>query len=275
MPAPPQCPPSTLDEVIDAACAAWPGVVVPRADFATFLREKLIDPTDADALRGLHAADLYLAFACSRGDRKAIAAFDERLDAEVDRALRRLRAPTSIVDEVKGALREQLLVADGDGPPRVADFAGRGELDGWLRVSATRAALRMMKRSSRETGDDDLEAILTPAESPELAHMKRLYRGELLQALATATARLDVRQRNLLRYHYLDGLSIDEIGAIHGVHRATAARWLARARDELIAATRRELEARLAITPDDLESILRLIASQVDLSLRIYLKSHR
>jgi hypothetical protein len=43
---------------------------------------------------------------------------------------------------------------------------------------------------------------------------------------------LSRRDRNLLRYQYFDHLTVDDIGALHRVHRATAARGVARAEIE-------------------------------------------
>jgi transposase len=37
-----------------------------------------------------------------------------------------------------------------------------------------------------------------------------------------------------LRYHHVDGLNIDEIGAIYRVHRVTAFRWLEKAKEQLV-----------------------------------------
>jgi RNA polymerase sigma-70 factor (ECF subfamily) len=67
--------------------------------------------------------------------------------------------------------------------------------------------------------------------------------------------------------HLLDGASIDRIAAVHSVHRATAARWLERIRERLASGTRRLLQERLRVSRDELASLVRLIDSQLDLSL--------
>ncbi len=71
----------------------------------------------------------------------------------------------------------------------------------------------------------------------------------------------------LLRQRSVDDLSIDQIGALHGVHRATAARWLERARVELALATERALQRRLSASAEDVRSLMRLIASRMDASI--------
>jgi RNA polymerase sigma-70 factor (ECF subfamily) len=66
----------------------------------------------------------------------------------------------------------------------------------------------------------------------------------------------------------LDRLGIDRIGALHGVHRATAARWIAHARKALIEGIRRRLQDRLGIDGKELDRTLRQLASRIELSLR-------
>ena len=71
----------------------------------------------------------------------------------------------------------------------------------------------------------------------------------------------------MLRYHHVDGLNIDEIAAIYRVHRVTAFRWLEKAKEQLVKVTHEQLRARLKVTPGELDSVLRMIQSQVHLSL--------
>lgn len=54
---------------------------------------------------------------------------------------------------------------------------------------------------------------------------------------------------------------------LHGVHRATAARWVDAARETVLAGTQRELIRRLRISRSELASVIRLIQSQLELSL--------
>ncbi len=71
----------------------------------------------------------------------------------------------------------------------------------------------------------------------------------------------------MLRYHFLQGLNIEQIGAIHSVHRATVARWLASLRKDLLESTREALARRLDVGDAEVESIMRLIRSQLDASI--------
>jgi RNA polymerase sigma-70 factor (ECF subfamily) len=64
----------------------------------------------------------------------------------------------------------------------------------------------------------------------------------------------------------MEHLGIDAIAALHGVHRSTAARWLQGVRERLGKHIRRSLRERLGPRPRDIESVLRAVDSQLDLS---------
>src|SRR5262249_43055522 len=102
--------------------------------------------------------------------------------------------------------------------------------------------------------DEILAALPAEGSDPEIEHFKRLYAAEFRAALSEAIAGLASRERNLLRHGFADALSIDQIGALYGVHRSTAARWIhaARALDP-----RRPAEAPRAPAPRAPRSLAR------------------
>ncbi|HET9988029.1 MAG TPA: hypothetical protein VFQ65_05910 [Kofleriaceae bacterium] len=51
------------------------------------------------------------------------------------------------------------------------------------------------------------------------------------------------------------------------MHRATAARWVAAARDLLAEGIRAEIAGRLAIDPREVDSLIELVRSRIDISL--------
>src|SRR5205823_12308411 len=104
-----------------------------------------------------------------------------------------------------------------------------------------------LMRARRETPVDPDVLGEGTAIDPVLAQLKQRYRDEFGEAFRQAAAALTPRERTLLRYRFLDGLSIDEIGVLHRVHRATVARWIAAIREALFEATRERLGSRLAI----------------------------
>ena len=103
--------------------------------------------------------------------------------------------------------------------------------------------------------------------------MKEKYRGEFSAAFRRAIAKLELRERNLLRQHYLDELSLEDVASLYRVHRATAARWLSSARSGLLALTRQELAAALGLPAHEVDSLMRLLQSRLDFSAGVFLAS--
>jgi len=246
-----------------AGRAAWPEIAISEDT----IRERLAGRDDLD---NLHDSDLYLACALAAGDAAAVTAFEKSFVPQIDLALRRMRLTPSAAEEVKQAMRVQLL-AD----KKIADYAGRGELAAWLRISATRKAYRVAKKNTREQSLDDALLEHWPAGTPDPRsdHLRARYTAELKTAIREAFAALEVRQRNLLRQHILDELTIDDLAKLYRVHRATCARWLADARADLGKQTRKRLVASLGTPGDELESLLRFLDSDIELSISRILNS--
>jgi uncharacterized membrane protein YgcG len=59
----------------------------------------------------------------------------------------------------------------------------------------------------------------------------------------------------------------DQIAVLHGVHRATVARWIARVRQAILGGTRFGLRRRLEIEDAEVESILRLVDARAQVSV--------
>ena len=248
--------------LVDAR-AAWPGVELDEPAFVAHVGVRLATTVDA-----IHAPDLWLALACMNGDGAACELFDRQFVSRLRPALGQFGLSADEIDETLQMLRTKLLVGDGEGP-RIAEYSGRADLRMWLRTIALRAAIDL-RRAHRDVQADDAELAAQPAiaDDPELVHLRDRYRDELAAAVTAAIRELDARDRLLLKYHYLDGLSVDRIGALYTIHRATAARWVAAAREALATRAQRILIAKLRVTPSELRSIARLVESQLDLSMR-------
>jgi RNA polymerase sigma-70 factor (ECF subfamily) len=255
-----------------AARAAWPQVRFDDAQLAAFFGPRLSGVDLVAALATAPVADLAIAAACHAQEPTAHAAFDAVL-TEVDAAGASTRSPRELVDEVKQVLRVQLLVARDDRPPGIGGYKGKGPLRGWVRITATRELIRHQKKHAREApAARPLDEALGAGSDPVLDQMKAEYRTEFATALREAIAGLSAEDRTLLRQQIVDGLSIDALGAAYGVHRATAARWVNRARGALVAATRTQLAARLAVSVEEIDSVIRLVQSRLDASVVRYLR---
>jgi len=253
-----------LTGLVARARTAWPDVQVDAAHFASFLGGRV----DAADLAQARAEDLWIACASAAGDPAALAVIEARYLPDVHAALGKMGLGHDRITEVKQRLRHLLFTGDAESPPRIGDYRGSGDLRAWMRVTAMRAALKLLRKDGREAGSDDalLEAH-APDDDPELAYMKAAYRAAFKTAFQEALESLQPRERTLLKQQIVDGLGIDELGALYSVHRATAARWVAAAREKLLMRTRRAFMLNARISSDECESIMRMVRSQLDVSL--------
>ena len=266
-----------LASLCNEAAAAWPGIrVEPAALIAAFADKLASDDPPPLAAAGL--AELYLALACVRGDEAAIAAFDRAYLDIVPAALASMKLSAATVEDVRASVRDKLLLPDRDKPPRILDYAGRGRLRGLIQVTATRTAIDRIRLEERE------EALpagreLAAVGDVELSLIKAQYRDAFVAGFTAAVAKLDRRDRNLLRLHLLGGVTLEQLAQMYGVHRATVVRWLAAARGALFGATREHVAKSIGAPADELDEMFDLVRSRVELSVERLLasveRSHR
>jgi RNA polymerase sigma-70 factor (ECF subfamily) len=243
---------------MDRAQSLWPELKTSGSeDFANHVQGLAVGPDDLE----LHGHELYLAFACARGDDAALRVLEREYLAQTGRAVGRVNSAPEFVDEVHQALRERLLVGS---QPKIAQYAATGSLGAWLRVSALRVALNHQK-TNRGRQELLVEAMVEPSSSP--ASDPEPYRGAIQEALLSAFGTLDVRQRNVLRLHYIEGLNIDQIGALYGAHRATAARWLGRAREQIFDHVAEQVQRKLGLSPSEFRGVLVDVRSKLEISV--------
>ena len=218
----------------------------------------------------VRSTDLYLACAAGRGDPAALSIIMTTVLPRVAASLRRVGLSQTEADEVCRIVFSNLVTAAPDRAPGILSYRGRGKLDSWIRISALRMARRMYQRRREVALPDDLLADLGPTDgNPELEYFKRMYAVEVKEAFRSAFDSLSHRGRTLLRLHVLGGLSPDQLAAVYHVHRTTIARQIARARDDVVERVRERLRSRLSISETDLESILRLVRSRIEITLRV------
>jgi RNA polymerase sigma-70 factor (ECF subfamily) len=247
-------------EALEAVGARYPDV---RADAAAFAAH--VDVCRERGARVEHGADLFVAWAAARGDAAALRHFERLLAPEVDAAARRIDRAPVFADELRQAVRVRLLVAEA-GRIRLDDYVGRGPLRGWLAVVALRVALNL--RRAVRVGSPDLLADLVSGEAdPQLRHLKTLYRAEFREALEAALRALPERERALLRLSHVDGLKATQLARLYGVHETTAARWVARAAEQVADDARRRLMGRLALSASSFDSVARMVLSNLELSI--------
>jgi RNA polymerase sigma-70 factor (ECF subfamily) len=254
-------------QVVERVKTAWPNLQVDLNAFAAFLESKRSASAET-TVDSLALEDLYLAFACSRGDGKALTGFDREMRKDLEAAFVKLRVPPARRDDARQQLWEKLFV--GPPHPRILDYSGRGRLRFWFRVTVLRSLLdeqRAEKRNPEVLNDDIVLGAPAGGADPEIEHLKKLYRKEVGVAFEETVRALSPEDRNVLRNYYARKMTIDEIAAAFGIHRATAARRVNGARERLLAETRRRLSEKLALKSRELDSVFRLIESRLHISV--------
>jgi len=250
----------------ERALAAWPDVaVVEPQRFADAIARRLGDKAEASVVASLHF-DVYIAIAAGDGDPEAARACEAIVGREVDFAAMRLRATPTQGDDIRSELRRLLFTGEDTRPPALSTFAGRGDLRGYARVMAARALARRMQRDRREEElDSGVLDMLDPALDPEVAMLREHYREPVETAFEAALGELSARERAVLRFHLVDGWTIDQLAARYSTHRTTASRWLVGAREKLRLGIRARLSAQLLIGESQVDSIVAQ-TSEADLA---------
>jgi DNA-binding transcriptional regulator LsrR (DeoR family) len=78
---------------------------------------------------------------------------------------------------------------------------------------------------------------------------------------------MNTSDRNLLRYYYVTDLTLAQIAGITGVKHNTVSRRLAKIRGNLLMGTRNRLIEIAGIRDTEFESVVRLVQSQLNVSM--------
>lgn len=249
------------------ASASWPQLKVSQEAFEAAWRRS--EERHGGPLLQ-YAGDLYLATACLAGDAQALNA----LRALAASALVELRSFRLSSSDEQALLQDALSVALGFAGtvPKLLHYAAEGPLRAWLVSVMSRAALAIIKQHKREVELDEVILGSLPNDAaPELELVKERFRGTFSDSFRAAIAKLTPRQRNLLRQHYLDQLSLEALALTYRCHRATIARTLADARTTLLELTRDEISARLGVGRLEVDSLMKVVGSRLDISATFFL----
>jgi len=241
------------------------GIVVSLERFET-----AVDPAVAN-VDELHTTDLYLALACIDGNVLAVQVLERDVISPVRPSVERACRDGSVsTEDVMQWTREKLLVGTEGEKPKLAQYTGRGALVGWVRVVAVREALQDRRKSKRERARDDAALLegATAEVSAELVLLRERYADSFRSAVQQALRKLTAEQRSLLRFHTHDGLTIDELAPMLGVHRATAARRLEKARADALDYTREILRDTHGLSESEARSLCIVLGREVDVSIK-------
>jgi RNA polymerase sigma-70 factor (ECF subfamily) len=259
-----------LEAVIAALCkggrSSHPALDLDDASFVAHLGR--CGAPVAEARSKLYAGDLFLACACLMGNAAAVAQLQAECAPVLGRYLKRVERSAEIREEVEQRLWDELLVG-GEKGPKLATYSGRGPLGVWIAISGQRIALMMLRHEraeSRARNEAAARSQLADAD-PEMAAIKEHYRPQFQEAVESAIAALDVRDKNIYRMYLVEGVTLERIAKAYGVTHPTVLRWLDRARRQVLDESKRRLREKLLVSSSDFESIARLLASQLDLNI--------
>jgi len=258
------------------AFAAHPAIRRPDpVEFARAVAERL----EHHPLSALTPADLFLAQGAVAGDPVALKAFSQLAHHRVPRVLASMRPSPALVEEVDERLQEKLIVCARGKKPKLSEYQGTGTLAAWVGVAAVRIAIELIRLKRYQNAvtldEGSLDARLAGGD-PEFDLLKSAHSRRFKEAFQAAFVKLPIEDRSLLRMHLKDGLSIDQLGVMFQIHRATAARRIGRAKEALLEGVRVVLSAKFRMSDDEIDSDLRKIEPNLDLSLsRLLLASDR
>jgi RNA polymerase sigma-70 factor (ECF subfamily) len=259
---------SDPSDEFQAGRRAWPTISLDEEPFARALRQG----GGATA----HAADLYLACAAALGVPTAVAAFEREHMSRVPQLVGHMKLPPHALDDLCQRLRERLLVSRDAQPAKLSAYVGRSPLHVWLRVVAVRAAVDQLRADAGRAADpldDELPFLGGGGDEPELQLLRTRYQPRFREALQAAAATLTPRERNLLRLSLVDGLTLEQMAAMFHVTKSTVHRWLGQARRRLLRAVRRFFRDEVGLSAGELDSVARLLQSQVEFSLPSLLRT--
>ncbi|RKH13898.1 transcriptional regulator [Corallococcus sp. CA047B] len=238
-------------------------------DFARHLGGLLSEAADPMlALERLHVRDLALALSCAQGLPAARALLEQEVLLKLRVPLSRIHPSPVFVDEVLQVLRTNLLMPRAEAPSRLLGYSGVGPLLHWVSISAVRLALRMRKAQGDASHVEAEVLAAHPAPGGlELGFVREEARGHVRSAFILAVASLDDEDRELLRLHFVERLSLERMGALFGLHKSTLSRRLSAVQTRLEKRTRRALAERLSLPEPEIDSLMRAIHGRLDLSL--------
>ena len=199
--------------------------------------------------------DLALSKAAVAGDAEAIARLEAGPFTQARSHLAARKFASWIVEEAVQQARIALLVEGG-----LARYTGSGSLSAYVRVVATRFALKATPTRGDDTIADQLDDT---APNPELATLKATYGALVREAVLDAWRALPSHDRFVLSLELHGRMSIQRIAALYNIHKVSAARKLSKSRDVLLDGVRSRLRDRMGTSLETVDSVLRLVSFPV------------
>ena len=213
------------------------------------------------------ADDLNLAAACASNVPGALQAFRARMFPAVAQAARLYDGSLPFAEEVYQRVSELMFVGGPDGKPKILQYDGAGPLPKFIGTAARRIALRMATKSARFQGEEALVEHFSQIHSQETAILKHQHRDLFNRALAIGLRELSDRERMILRLNLNHRVSTTKLAAMYGVTQPTVSRWIQRAARTIFKKVKELVCDELEIDTRELQSLLFLVRSQIEISI--------
>ena len=102
--------------------------------------------------------------------------------------------------------------------------AGNPGVSGVASFVVTHAPARLVIAYGARSGSRTTAMTVDPGADPQLAYLTTHYQQAFKTAFASAAAALDARDRNILRMHHLDGVTLEKLAGMYWVNRAIMVR---------------------------------------------------
>jgi RNA polymerase sigma-70 factor (ECF subfamily) len=253
----------SLGEAWELARKEFPELAVPLEIYESIAAK--LPPEYPSHLR---PGDLYLLCGCQLADPFALREFKRIFLDQVRRALRDFAMDEAMAEDIEQVVWTKFMVGEAGELLPIFRYAGKGKLKSFLRVAAVRTAMTWFRQQNKllPLQTDDRTESSAATDLPLLLAKAR-HREQFRRAFRAAMAKLEPTQRQLLRRHYVDGISSDDLATELNVHRATVHRWLIAAREALYSHTKTEMLAEEAMSPAEFQSVARLLAGSLEVSL--------
>lgn len=211
------------------------------------------DAGEAEALdlyRSLRVEELALARACATGNDAAWDVFLVRYREKLYDAARAIAPNESAGRELADSLYADLFgteTRDGKRVSKLNYYAGRGSLDGWLRMVLAQEYVNRFRSQRRLVSLEEQAEAGVQFRAPDSAAMPEGSTApdpRLEAATDQALAALPAEDRFILASYYLDGRTLAETARMLGVHESTISRRLERITKSLSKAIVRGLLSR-------------------------------
>jgi RNA polymerase sigma-70 factor (ECF subfamily) len=261
-----------LDRALERARRVWPQVDIPSAQFSAFLGERVPAATP-DGVAALRVEELYLTCGCLSRSTAALKAFEESYRPALMSAADRVLRDRVAADELVHDLWTVLILSEPPARAKLTDYQGTGSLRSWLSAVAARRAIDLLRAQGREAPSD----AAVPLEETELGDLeldvlRTDYAAHFREAVEESFRELPLKERNALRLYYLDRIPLSQVSKMFHVDKSTLSRALASTRERVLERTRALLKDRLGVGSTDLDSLMRLLGSDLELSIERILK---